>query len=100
MDDGFKHKVAGNVISLGVGAVTYELTDKPFLSVAVGFTSGVLISVLKEEVYDKRMKKGTHNKQDYYDGSWGSLVGSLMLVVYIDGRENRKDKIARIKTFD
>ena len=91
--DDFKHKVAGNVISLGIGAVTYELTDKPFLSMAVGFSSGVLIGVLKEEVYDKRMKKGTYSKIDMLDTGWGSLVGSLCLAVYIDGREKRKEKI-------
>lgn len=93
-DNGTKEKIVGNVISLGVGAITYELTDKKGLSIAVGFGCGVLAQVIKEYIYDDQPR----NKQ-ILDASWGSSIGSLMVIVYIDGRENRKDKIKNIKKF-
>jgi len=95
MKDSDKHKIAGNVISLGIGAITYELTDKPFLSIGVGFGAGVLAGILKEEVYDKRMKKGVYSEQDMIDTGWGAVVGSIMVSVYIG-----TDRDKRITKFE
>ena len=92
-DDRTKHMIAGNVISLGVGAITYELTDKPFLSLAVGFSSGVLVGVLKEVVWDRAMQKGTYNKTDMMDTAWGSTIGTLMVTVYIDINRKKRETI-------
>ena len=89
-----KHMLAGNIISTGVGIGTYHLTHKMGLSVGVGFASAVLVGYLKEEIYDKRMGKGTYSRLDMMDTGWGASVGSLIVVVYID--VNRKNKQERI----
>ena len=92
MDDRDKHMFAGNIISTGVGVTTYQLTNKPFLSVSAGFVSGVLAGILKEEVYDKRWGKGVYSKTDMYDTTWGSTVGSIIVIVYIDVKRKHKFK--------
>ena len=75
MDDKTMHMIAGNVISTGVGYTMYEITDKPALSVGIGFFSGVLAGVLKE-AYDKQQGR-VFNNQDLTATIWGSLIGSL-----------------------
>ncbi len=101
INDGLKHKLAGNVISLGVGAVTYEITGKKGFSIAAGFGAGILAGVLKEEIYDKRMKKGVYSEEDMIDTGFGAAVGTIMLAVYVDERGKRKQRLERsIKLID
>ena len=91
MDDKLKHKIAGNVISTGVGFTMYKLTDKPTLSVFTGILSGVLAGALKE-TYDKSQGRKFDN-EDLAATCWGSLIGGLITIPMIDiNRKNRKLK--------
>ena len=96
MDDKTMHMIAGNVISTGVGYTMYEITDKPALSVGIGFFSGVLAGVLKE-AYDKQQGR-VFNNQDLAATIWGSLIGSLITIPIID--INRKNRRAADKRYE
>ena len=87
-----KHYIAGNIISTGVGYATYKLTDKVGVSLIAGFVSGVVAGIVKEEIWDKRMGKGFHEHKDIYNTSWGSSVGTVMLVVLINENRIKKEK--------
>lgn len=95
--DKLYHNLAGNVISTGVGYGTYKLTNKVGLSIVSGLVSGIAVGYLKEEVFDKRWGKGTYDKKDLYATSWGSSVGTVMLVVLINENKIKKEK--RIKLY-
>lgn len=96
LDDLTKHKIAGNIISTSVGVGMYKLTDKPFLSVSVGFLSGVLAGVLKEQ-YDKS-HNGVSSKEDIYATTWGSLIGGMIVIPIIDiNRKNRELRKLKFK---
>lgn len=87
-----KHYIAGNIVSTGVGYATYKLTDKVGVSLLTGFVSGVVAGIVKEEIWDKRMGKGFHEHKDIYNTSWGSSVGTVMLVVIINENRDKKEK--------
>ena len=88
--DKLYHNIAGNIVSTGIGYGTYKLTDKVGVSLITGLVSGVVAGIAKEEIWDKRMGKGTYDKKDLYATSWGSAVGSICLVVLIDNNKKKK----------
>ena len=92
-----KHYIAGNIISTGVGYGTYKITDKVGVSLIAGFVSGVVAGIAKEEIWDKRMGKGFHEHKDIYNTSWGSSVGTVMLVVIINENKIKKEKRINFK---
>ena len=95
--DDAKHFYAGFGISMGVGYVTYEATDRWLVSMGTGLGAGILAGVAKEYVWDKAMKRGTFSKNDMVVTSWGALVGSICLVVPMDTKEKKQSK--RLKKY-
>ena len=92
-----KHYIAGNIISTGVGYATYKITDKVGVSLITGFVSGIVAGIVKEEIWDKRMDNGFHEHKDIYNTSWGSSVGTVMLVVIINENKIKKEKRINFK---
>lgn len=85
IDDKTLHVWAGIILSLGGGFLFYYFTPvMPIIACLVGLAFGTLVGVLKEVLWDKKLKKGTFSKLDIFSTFWGSLVGSVMLRVLID----------------
>ena len=91
-EDVLYHNLAGTAISVSTGLLTYKCTDKIGVSMLTGLTCGVVAGLAKEEIWDRKWKRGTPSSLDKLSTSWGSCVGSIVLVMVIGTRENILDK--------
>lgn len=57
-----------------------------------GLASGILAGYAKEYIWDKEMGRGTFSKNDLMCTAWGSMLGTIGLVVSFDIKEKRKRK--------
>ena len=91
MNDKTKHKIAGHVISMGVGITVYKITDKPVLSFFSGVVASLLAGHIKEE-YDLYQGR-VYDKLDLAATVWGGTVGGVCIIPIIDiNRKNRREK--------
>lgn len=92
LDDKTKHVYAGTIITMGVSEVLQQCNVKPWKSVLIGFGAGVLAGAGKEWIWDKAMKRGVCDKQDFFNTAWGSLIGVTIEIPLIDIRNKLKNK--------
>lgn len=96
--DNLKHLMAGTVISLAVGDITYQISDRVALSVGTAFAVGVGAGITKELWWDRHLGRGTYSKLDMIDTAVGSTVGSFGLFIYIMHKKDReREKIQELK---
>lgn len=92
IDDKTKHVYAGMGITVSSAMISNHFLFKnkqPLLSIGIGFIMGTLAGIVKESIWDKRMHFGTCDNRDAYATSWGSLVGTICVIIYFDNRENK-----------
>ena len=93
-----KHVYATCGITHAVGWVVQNKTDRPGLSCLIGMSSGMLVGLGKEYIWDRKLGKGEFSKLDIANDAWGCLLGGLTLRVAIDWKEvgfiprKKKDK--------
>ena len=95
------HQLAGTAISIGSGLITYKCTDRIGVSMLVGAVTGIAVGIAKEEIYDRKWKRGTPSDNDKLATGWGSCVGSIGFVMIIGTRQNiLDDKWERLNKFN
>lgn len=84
------HNLAGHAISMSTGWATYKATDRIGLSLITGLTCGVIAGIAKEEIWDRKWKRGTPSMTDKLATGWGAFVGTVCLSVCIEIREKKQ----------
>lgn len=89
--DIFYHNIAGHAISMTSGWVFYKVTKhrRVGLSLMVGTTTGIVAGILKEELWDRQWGFGTPSLDDKLATGWGSIGGTVCLVVVIDKHQKK-----------
>ena len=77
-----------------IGTSINHYLDRPTLSTWLGGVTMFGIGLGKEYIWDKKMKRGTFNKNDIVLNSWGCALGLVTCRVVIDikQRNNNEDK--------
>ena len=84
-DDTAKHVYAGMIITVLFGWLSF------FFSVTIGIGASILVGFLignatgfgKEFIWDKALGKGVFNWQDILSTLWGTIVGSIILLIIL-----------------
>ena len=103
LNDVSLHTQAGiNLANLGASSITYfqyQVCKKVKLSLSLlgGFTTGVVITNVKEDVWDDYLQKGTKDNKDRFNGYWGSLLGTI---TYIPGHNKWFEKPKKYLDFN
>lgn len=80
------HTQAGiNLANLGASSITYfqyEVCKEVKLSLSLlgGLTTGIVVTNLKEDVWDGYLHKGVKDNKDRINGYWGSLLGTISYI--------------------
>lgn len=88
-----RHYLAGSLVTIGVGSLSYKITKKEGLSTWIGFSAGITVNALKEYLWDGILNKGIKSNEDMLAGSFGSAVGAVTFRVGLDIFLNKKNKI-------
>lgn len=91
--DDTMHFYAGFTISVLTAEVTNQLIDRPVISCLVGTSLGVTAGILKENIWDRQMKRGVYSKHDAFMTSWGALCGALVVRVHFDIQDKKKHQL-------
>jgi hypothetical protein len=95
-----KHFYAGFTITCGSSLVVNHYIKKPLLSTLIGFTIGSLVGIGKEVIWDRKLGKGTYDKFDMWDTSWGSVCGATFMIGAFSYRiKKQKDKLNKLKYY-
>ena len=73
-----------------------QYIKKPLLSTLIGFTIGSLVGIGKEVIWDRKLGRGTYDKYDMFDTSWGSACGATFMIGAFSYK-NKKDKLNKLK---
>lgn len=87
--DIFYHNIAGHAISMTSGWVVYKVTKhkRIGLSLITGGAIGITAGILKEELWDRQWGRGTPSLDDKLATGWGSIGGTVCLIVCIDNHQ-------------
>lgn len=88
-----KHYLAGSLITIGVGTLSYKITKKEGLSTWIGFSAGITANALKEYLWDGILNKGVKSNEDMLAGSFGSAVGAVTFRVGLDVFLKKKNRL-------
>ena len=66
---------------MGSGWVTYKCTDKIGLSLLTGLGTGIIAGIAKEEIWDRKWKRGTPSLDDKLATGWGAIIGTVCVSV-------------------
>jgi hypothetical protein len=95
-----KHFYAGFTITCGSSLVVNHYIKRPLLSTLIGFTIGSLVGIGKEVIWDRKLGRGTYDKFDMFDTSWGSACGATFMIGAFSYREKKqKDKLNNLQTY-
>ena len=95
-----KHFYAGFTITCGSSLVVNHCIKKPLLSTLIGFTVGSLVGIGKEVIWDRKMGRGTYDKFDMWDTSWGSACGATFMIGAFSYRiKKQKNKLKNLQTY-
>ena len=86
------HNLAGTAISFSSGWAMYKYTDRIGLSLLTGLGTGIIAGIAKEEIWDRKWKRGTPTTEDKLSTGWGAFVGTVCLTVCIDLNEKKLNK--------
>lgn len=78
------HYLAGLNITNVVGTATYLKTQKPGLSMLIGFLAGAAAGIGKEYIWDRAMGKGHFEIGDMTTTIWGSMIGTITVRIGIE----------------
>jgi hypothetical protein len=93
-----KHFYAGFTITCTSFLIVNHYIKKPLLSTLIGFTIGSLVGIGKEVIWDRKLGRGTYDKVDMFDTSWGSACGATFMIGAFSYK-NKKDKINKLKYY-
>ena len=95
-----KHFYAGFTITCGSSLVVNHCIKKPLLSTLIGFTVGSLVGIGKEVIWDRKLGRGTYDKYDMFDTSWGSACGATFMIGAFSYRiKKQKNKLKNLQTY-
>ena len=66
---------------MSTGWVMYKATDKIGLSLLTGLGTGIIAGIAKEEIWDRKWKRGTPSLDDKLATSWGAIIGTVCVSV-------------------
>lgn len=92
----FNDKAAHFYIAMGssiiVGEIFYQVNDLEGLNSLIGVAFGISITVAKEYVYDRFLKRGVFSIDDIIVGIFGAITGGMIHRVIIDLRYKHHQK--------
>ena len=95
-----KHFYAGFTITCGSSLLVNHCIKKPLLSTLIGFTVGSLVGIGKEVIWDRKLGRGTYDKYDMFDTSWGSACGATFMIGAFSYRiKKQKNKLKNLQTY-
>lgn len=88
--DNVLHHYAGVSIAVSTGWFVYKITKgKRFPAVTIGCATGVTAGILKEEIWDRKWRRGIPDNLDKINTAWGAVCGSVYLGVGLHIHERK-----------
>ncbi len=89
--DDVKHHYAGVGITIISGSLMHKATKHRFLSLVTGLACGICAGIAKEEIWDRKMGRGTPSEMDKINTAWGSICGTMYLGLGLHFRNRKID---------
>lgn len=97
-DDKAAHFYVGASSAIMVGEIIYQVTNLEGLSSAVGAGFGISITLAKEYIYDRYLKRGVFSIDDIIVGCFGAVTGGMIHRVIIDLRyKHNQNKLIKLQ---
>ena len=89
--DNIKHHYTAVIITDITAGLTYKFSKgKIGLSILTGLFTGIGVTLLKEELWDRALGKGVPNIEDKLNGFMGSGCGTIYWIVYMVPKHDRR----------
>lgn len=80
-------------ITMVTTEIVYHFTRDGGKSIKIGCLTSLGVGIIgKEIIYDKLLGKGTFNKVDIFYNVWGTVIGVIVEICWIDYRENKNTR--------